>query len=305
MDPVANAAAGLRRLAAFTLTAPDVAVVAQAYQHWLDYVIAGDTVVSAALAGAWNCPALAGRRMLLLHAAGAPQTTLRLQETPGPADQHALPGHGWNAMELLVRDPYALADELQGSPFRVIIPPRPLPFDADIHAMQVIGPAGELLYMTALPANKTILDLTAARSRVDRPFIAILGAPDAAAALSFYSQLLLTPVIAPSPTIVQIINESFGLPADHRVLLGIVKLPRDALIEVDGMPAAARPRPRRDGELPAGIAMVSFECASLDALSARWLQPARALQEAPYRGRRAAVAVGAAGEWIELIEAGR
>jgi hypothetical protein len=33
-----------------------------------------------------------------------------------------------------------------------------------------------------------------------------------------------------------------------------------------------------------------------------WLAPPRALPQAPYHGRRAAVCVGAAGEWIELIE---
>jgi hypothetical protein len=34
-----------------------------------------------------------------------------------------------------------------------------------------------------------------------------------------------------------------------------------------------------------------------------WIAPPRALPQAPYYGRRAGVCVGAAGEWIELIEA--
>ena len=294
--------AGLRRLVAFTLTTPDLQATAQAYRRWFDYLPAGEGTVSPALAAAWGAPALAGRGLLMLHASGAPDTLLRLVEMPGATDRVALPGHGWNAMEVLVRDPYSLARELEGSPFRVIIPPRPLPFDASLHAMQVLGPAGELLYVTSLPTDRVMLDLRPARSRVDRPFIAILGGPDINAMLAFYAGPLRTPVIAPTQTIVKIINDSFGLAADHRVPLGIVKLPRDSLVEVDGLPAAAQPRPCRAGELPAGFALVSFEGAGLDALEARWVQAPRALPEAPYGGRRVAVTRGAAGEWLELIE---
>ncbi len=302
MSTHGTALAGLRRLCAFTLTTPDVAETADAYRRCVGYVQSGDGVISTALADAWHSPRLAGRRFVLLHAEGAPETLLRLLELPGDTERIALPGHGWNAIEVLVRDPYELAHELQGSPFRVIIAPRPLPFDASIHAMQAIGPAGELLYLTALPRDRTILDLGAAKTRVDRPFIAILGGADVTAMLAFYSQQLLTPVIPPSQTIVQVINESFALPADYRVPLGIVKLPRDCLIEVDGLPPAAAARPQRAGEPPAGIAMVSFECANLDALPTRWLQAPQALSQAPYFGRRAGITVGAAGEWIELIE---
>jgi hypothetical protein len=49
--------------------------------------------------------------------------------------------------------------------------------------------------------------------------------------------------------------------------------------------------------------MVTFV---VDALpdSLEYLAPPVALPKAPYHGRRAAVCIGAAGEWIELIERG-
>ena len=293
---------GLQRLVGFTIFTADVRATAAAYARWLDYVIAEQTIVSPLLARLWGCARLAGRSLALLHAPASPATLLRLVEMPVPPAATPLLGHGWNAMEVLVQDPYALAVQLEGSPFRIVIPPRPLPFDASIHAMQVIGPAGELLYLTALPTKRTILDLNAARTRVDRPFIAILGGPDASAMLSFYSARLRTPVIAPTATIVQIINEQFSLAADQRIALGIVKLPRDCLIEVDEMPPAARPRAQLDDAASSGIAMLSCECADLQTLDVNWRGAPQALQTAPYCGRRAAVTVGAAGEWIELIE---
>ena len=123
-----------------------------------------------------------------------------------------------------------------------------------------------------------MFDLTPARHRVDRPFIAILGGPDMSAMLGFYAQELHTRVLPASLVNVLIVNDTYGLPADARIPLGIVKLPRDYLIEVDEYPVQSRPRARREGELPGGIAMVSF-----------------AYSGAPGR------VVGAAGEWLELV----
>lgn len=51
------------------------------------------------------------------------------------------------------------------------------------------------------------------------------------------------------------------------------------------------------------MAMVSFVVESLDARALPWTVAPRVRTEAPYDGRRAGVLVGAAGEWIELVEA--
>jgi hypothetical protein len=50
------------------------------------------------------------------------------------------------------------------------------------------------------------------------------------------------------------------------------------------------------------MALVSFAVRSLDARALPWAVPPTARAEAPYDGRRAGVLVGAAGEWIELVE---
>ena len=298
----AKAAWGLQRLTCFTITTANLAHSARAYTEILGYQSLAETEISATLAAHWNMPALRGVSCALLHAPAGTETILRLVEQPDRQPGAMLLGHGWNAMEVLVQDPYVLARELIDTAFKVLVAPRPLPFDASIHAMQVQGPAGELLYMTALPTDRMILDLPAARCRVDRPFIAILGGPDMAAMQRYYCALLRTAVLDPQPVLVQIVNEQFSLPADHRIPLGIVKMPRDYLIEIDELPAGAKPHPQTAGQLTRGIAMVSFEYPKLDSLDLAWLQPPRAIGEAPYRGRRTGVTLGAAGEWIELIE---
>jgi hypothetical protein len=68
------------------------------------------------------------------------------------------------------------------------------------------------------------------------------------------------------------------------------------------MPAAVVPRPCDPGQLPPGIAMVSFEIDGLpDALPSA-LGPAQSVPGLPYGGRRSRTCVGAAGELIELID---
>ncbi|MEZ5514983.1 MAG: hypothetical protein R3F58_14035 [Steroidobacteraceae bacterium] len=293
---------GLRRMVCFTLAAPDVEGLARAYCQWFDYTIDERSALSADIAQHWGVADLASSPCLLLRPPGDALTYVRLVQQALADPASVLLTHGWTAMEILVHDPYQLAADLAGSPFQVVVPPRPLPFDANIHAMQVIGPAGELLYMTSLPAHRQILDLSPARYRVDRPFIAILGGPDAARMLDYYEHSTATSTIAPAPVIVQIINDTFSLPANHAVPLGIVKLPRDNLIEVDELPSIARARRTEPGRIPPGIAMVSFSCGDLDELPIVWRAAPRVLTEAPYAGRRSGLAVGAAGEWLELIE---
>ncbi len=275
--------ASLNRLAGFTITAADPATAASHYVAHLGYVVCDQGIITSVKAEQWRTPNMTGRHYVELHvpASTGPDCFVRFVEQ-APFPGMPLLGHGWNAMEVLCQNPHELAKDFAGSPFRVVIPPRPLPFDPDLHAMQVIGPAGELIYFTSLPTHKALLDLRPAEQRVDEPFIAILGGPNIEAMLGFYRTRLLTTTLPPAPVNVRIINDEFALGDDARVPLGIVKLPRFHLIEVDEHPSASQPRPRREGELPPGIAMVSFDVG-------RTRSP-----------ERVQVVLGAAGEWLEL-----
>lgn len=271
------------RLTGFTITAADPSTAAAQYISQLGYLIADEGLVPYARAQQWNAPGVAGRRYVELKApaGNGPGCFVRFVEQ-APIAGAPLLGHGWNAMEVLCLNPYELAEDFMGTAFKVVIPPRPLPFDPDLHAMQVIGPAGELIYFTSLPTHKELLDLRPAQHRVDEPFIAILGGPDIESMLNFYRTELSTMTLPPSPVNIRIINDEFALGEDARVPLGIVKLPKFHLIEVDEHPAASKPRARRNGELPPGIAMVSFD---VDTLAA---------------STHVRVVTGAAGEWLEL-----
>ena len=59
--------------------------------------------------------------------------------------------------------------------------------------------------------------------------------------------------------------------------------------------------PERGGP-PPGMAIVTFTADSLDGTTVQWRSPPRAVADFPYRGRRVAVTVGPAGEWVEVVE---
>ena len=131
---------GLGRILAFTITAADVESAAAAYADWLGYSSEETGRVSPHLASHWGAPAMVGRRWARLRPPGDAEITVRLVE------QAAVPGapllsHGWNAMEVLVVDPYELARTFEASPFRVVVPPRPerpvRPVRPDVRPMPV------------------------------------------------------------------------------------------------------------------------------------------------------------------------
>jgi catechol 2,3-dioxygenase-like lactoylglutathione lyase family enzyme len=292
----------LSAIVAVTLLVPDVDAAARAWQQSLGYRAVAHGTLPTAQAAVWAAPALAGRDYALLQPASGEPVLVRLVETPAPAAA-PMKALGWNATELLVEDPALLAARLEGSPFRLLAPPAPLDFNPAVTAMQALGPAGELLYFTRMPPGASKFGLGSAASFVDRVFIVVLGVRDLRSALDFYASTFGNPVTEPVPTRVGILADAWNLPQDRPFMIGIVRLPARFLIEVDEYPPQAPPRRAAPGELPAGLAMVSFEVPSLEPLRPRLLAAPVRLEGLPYRGRRSALMLGPAGEHLELIEA--
>ena len=218
------------------------------------------------------------------------------------ASFEAMKTWGWNSNEILVQDTYAIRERLEGSPFRIVGEPRGLSMNPEIIAMQAIGPAEELIYLTRIPEGKSLFNLGSAQSFVDRTFIVVLGGPDMQAMRSFYGEKLGMPTTDPAPSTISVLAKAWGLPPDHSFPLGLVRFERDFLIELDEYPVGATARPQRQGELPPGMAMVTFGVKDLDALDVEFLSATRRIEHPPYSGRRATLIRGAAGELIELVE---
>lgn len=288
-------------IVAVTIAAPDLQAVEAAYVRHLQYEVVERGMVSHELAEAWQAPKVEARKYLLMRPASGEPVYLRFVESPPVAAYQPLRTHGWNATEILVEDPDRLAEQLAQSPFRIVGPPRPLTMNPKVRAMQVVGPANELLYLTRIPPGGSLFDLGSAKSWVDRTFIVVVGGPDMRAMQAFYRDVLGMPVTDSSLSVVGVLNDAYQQPADAMTPLAIARLPKNFLIEIDEYPRAAQPRPQLAGELPPGMALVSFAVESLGARALPWIVAPQARTAAPYSGREVGLLRGAAGELIEVV----
>jgi catechol 2,3-dioxygenase-like lactoylglutathione lyase family enzyme len=295
----------LKTIAIVTLVVRNLAAVEPAYREDLHYQPVERGKVGTQLARAWDAPAMAGRRYVLMQPESGAAVYLRfIQAAPGTPDVQPFRTAGWNATELLVTDPDALAAELAGSAFEVIGPPRNLTAGENApRAMQVLGPEREPLYMTRfIPGGGSGLDLGSATSRVDRVFITVVGGPDLDALRAFWGGVLGLPLTEFGQWPIGVLARAWGLPPDTKFGLAGAAMPRDFMVELDDYPDAVEPRRRAPGALPGGWAMVSFTAERLADLPVTWRATPRAVAARPYDGRTTAVTVGPAGEWIEVIE---
>ncbi|MFV3126903.1 hypothetical protein [Niveispirillum sp. KHB5.9] len=285
----------LGTIRAVTHCVPDLSVIRTAYTEVLGYRVVEEGHVPAPVAASWSAPAMAGRAYMTLAPACGTPSFLRFVESKAAAGYQALTSHGWNATEILVQQVDKLAEKLENSPFfRIIGPPKSLQRFPMIRAMQVLGPAGECLYFTQV-GDGSGLDLAQAKGFVGHVFIVVAGGPDLPAMFNAYASFG-NDIDPPVSTKVQVISWANGLSPETEHAHGLIKLPLGTLIELDAYPDVTRPRPRPEGELPPGMAMVSF---AVD--DPALLENAATLPALLPGGGAATCCRGAAGEWIELI----
>jgi hypothetical protein len=289
---------------AVTTTAADLAAVQAAYETVLGYRVVEHGTVSPETAVGWGAPKVAGRKVLIMRPASGEPTFLRFVEQAQPAGFRPMTTFGWNATEIIVQDCDALAERLKGTAFRLVAPPRPLGSSPEIRAMQAIGPANEMLYLTAvtspLPASR---DMPAAEAFVGRCFIAVMGGASIPQMADFYQETFGNRTTQPFNARILSLSIQNDLPPDTHYDLAVTQLGGGTKLELDAYPAGAAARPRPAGGLPCGMAIVSFDCTDLDRFATRLVAPASTARGGPFKGRRTGVMAGAAGELIELVEA--
>ncbi len=286
----------LKSILIVTITVARLQPVADAWQAEFAYQPVDSGVVSEATADVWGTPAAAGQAWLTMRPASGAPTLLRFIEAPAVPGYAPMRTWGWNATELLVKDPDRLAADLADSPFEVIGPPADLWDAPDApRALQLIGPGQEVLYLT----RNNNFEI---RSAVDRVFIMVVGGPSMAAFRDYYGERMGLSVGEPMPFRISVLATALELPEATTFPLAVATISSQFLLELDEYPDVATPRPRLPGQLPPGIAMVSFAVDDLGQFEVDWRASPAVLSASPYAGRRVAVTVGPAGEWLELIE---
>lgn len=286
-----------------TVAAPDPDQVEDWYATWLGYSVCERSEVSESLAVSWGAPAMAGRPQILMRPESGADIFIRVCQIDAVDGYKPMNTLGWNAFELIVDDVYALHEKLKASPFRIIGTPASLGGDLDfIHAMQVEGPAGDVLYLTCDRVRAPDTLLPPAGAFVGRPFIVVLADNDLDRVQRWYSEKFCMHRGEDMQTQIGVVAQAQGLPSDHVFDMGFMALSEMGnFIEFDAYASSIPERSSTEGQLPPGCAIASFSVESLDALDLDFLSDPVSDQSLAYGGGRSCTVRGPAGELIELI----
>jgi hypothetical protein len=294
---IANSAR-LKRIKMATLGAPNVDDVESWYSAWLDYVVVERGSISTKMAESWGLAASAGRRFVILGPESGEDVHIRAVEIDPVPDFNTLTTWGWAAVEITVADVDEVMRKLEGSPFKILGLPRELTSASPIRAMQVLGPADEVIYLTGNVGDRVSSNHPEPKALIDRIFIMVLAGPDRPALKKFYHETFGLSDQGDYAFPVQVLSDAQGRPLDHKFDLSVlVASERGNKLELDQYDAPAGARPGPANQLSPGVAMTTFEADSLDGLSVDFIAPPSAL----YEGYLSATFIGPAGERTELI----
>ncbi|HNP65609.1 MAG TPA: hypothetical protein PKH39_16880, partial [Woeseiaceae bacterium] len=238
-----------------TLCTPDLDTTVAAWRDNLHHepVLAG--TVEPERADAFGEPQLVGRRTVwLANAVGEPW--LEVIESPGGERLDPFRYYGWYSLEINVSNVDGLRDTLDGNAFHIIGEPANLDVSDQIRAMQMIGTAGEVIYLSEIKSPVPPFELPTARSTVDRLFICVLFTEDRERTLAMYSELSGNTGHT-FDTRITVINQAHDLAPDARHPVAALQLAGRNLLEIDQLSGLV-PRPAPTG-LPVGIAAIAFE----------------------------------------------
>jgi hypothetical protein len=283
-----GAAAGPLRQA--TLIVSDAAPMLAAYAA-LGLRALRHGAVSAEQAQAWGHAELTDCDVVEMGTTPNEHGLLRLIEVPGTPTRPTRFSHGWLALEILVRDVDALAKLLPEHGFEVVGPPADLDVSPHIRAMQVVGPAGEMLYLTQVRAPVPPFEIPVSPHWFDgRPFeqhigplfIAVMSAPSRANAV-FACTALLPQQSLQFDTKITVLNRALGRDLDSRWPVATTQWAGACLFEIDEVQDAGLQTPATVGALPAGLAWISMQ-------AGRPAPPSKLFELSP-------------GAWLELLPA--
>lgn len=286
------------------VTVPDLDAALRDYRDVLGMTLVESGPLSDDLAASWGCAGSAGKNMAVLQPASGAQCYIRLVEQPDHLDFKPTTSYGWAAYELTVQDVFGWPDRLTGSGFDVVGPPKELAGLPFFVPMQVLGTGREMIYLNEVRENMPTTDLPDARSLTDHIFICILATPDRLGTVVWYRDNLHLTEADTYTLEYSMINKAFDKPAGTMSALTMVQKDRLPIFEVDDYPAEATERPRHDGMLPPGNALVTLAVDDLDRIDANWISAPKLREGALYQGRRTASVRGPAGELLELVEIG-
>ena len=270
-----------------TLIAPDLQQVCDAYVAQLAMQVQQRATLSVEDAAVLQLQDLTGAASAWL-ANSAGEAVLRVIEDPDAIVAEPMFRHGWLSLEVLVGDIDALAAGLH-APFKVVGPAANLELSDAIRAAQVLGPCGELLYLTQIKAAVPPFDLPMTNAAVANTFIGVMTTPDREASQRAWSALLGAKGWA-FDTRITVLNRAYGRALEGRYPVAVVPMPGQCMVEIDQVDLPASTKLRHAGQYSLGLRLPAVDAAVL--AEAGWM----VMDAGERRSLR-----GPAGEHVELL----
>ena len=291
----------MKLLRAATLSVADLDAAEARYRDYLDYATVERGPLDEDLAAAFDAPAAASARSLVMQPASGAEIYLRLVEQPAVDGYAPLRTYGWNAIEICVQDVLAAHERVKDSPFEVIGPPREIEGLPAIFPMQVKGPDGEIVYLTQIRDNLPAFDLPRATAPIDRLFILVVGCSDMHASLKWFEGTLGFPTGRVMDIEYHMLADAYGTPRTDMHTISTAVHERDVFLELDQYPDTATPRPRQAGMMWPGASVGSFAHPDFDSVCGEWVTEPRVREGAIYGGKRSGVLCGPDGLLVEVV----
>ena len=243
-----------------TIVTPDLNSSIDAYRNYLHQRIHLEGRINLRQARRLGMSSLTGAKVAWM-ANELDERWLRLIEIPDAEVVDPFDHRGWMSLSINVQDLDVLRPALESSPFQIMGEPENLDTSQETRTMQLIGPAGEVLYLTEVKSEIPALELPVARCLVDRVFGPVLLADNREQALETYEELPGTEGVNSNAGITAI-NRARHLEPGEKHPISIIRLRGNNLIEVNQLDSLNE-RPVSSAGLPAGIAFISFASESL------------------------------------------
>ncbi len=296
-----------------TLVCADIDSVSHAYQHVMGFRLVRSTTVNQQLATLWQAQSLIGHRLHIL-ASSDHTPWLRLVEDPNTTPPTPLKQYGWMSLETNVGCVDSLRTRFEqcamnNQPFSVIGEPAYLQVSDAIKAMQVIGPAGEVSYLTQVDRDVPPFELPQTEDETSGLFIPVLSTPDRMKSLAFYQQLNNADKGLCFDTKVTVLNNAWGFDIEHQFPVATLQLNGRCLFEIDQVDNAT-PVTQKQGTLPSGIALITCQVKCIERICHTLELPISDIitltddYYSPEKGQQARVlcVTGPAGEMIEFVQ---
>lgn len=248
----------LGKIAAVTISTSNLNKMVEVYQEFLRYRVTKSGQITSKESSAWGAENITDADYVVMQPEKSDDFSFRFIHQPDQSNYIAFKSAGWNAAELIVEDVDGLAVKLENSPFKIIGAPADLSFTKDIRAMQVMGPANEILYLTQFKKIVPEFDSPKPRCFVDQTFIVVLAGKSLDEMQDYFHENFALAKATIIESRIRSISRVFNYPEDTKYKAAALTLKGQSMIELDELPKEGSKRSSLEGYLPAGIAMVSF-----------------------------------------------